>query len=192
VTFRVYAVCLSAALLLSACPKSRHAAPPPHAEPSRPEEMPTSGDDTAERTSLGSLASGACVIDRTGEDTLGVSALSAIDGNPDSGWVGPAQDLPQSLTVGLPVRTRVTSIGLRSTMKKPFRLRDARVEAANGNGPFATIATVTLKDSGGANVPLIWSVGCPIASAKRRAAEVPLAASLFELCSGESWCGWTK
>jgi len=56
--------------------------------------MPTSGDDTAERTSLGSLASGACVIDRTGEDTLGVSALSAIDGNPDSGWVGPAQDLP--------------------------------------------------------------------------------------------------
>src|SRR5450759_3292940 len=31
-----------------------------------------------------------------------------------------------------------------------------------------------------------------MAWAKRRAAEVPLAASLVELCSGESWCGWTR
>jgi hypothetical protein len=109
--------------------------------------MPTSGDDNVERTSLASLANGACLIDRTGEDYLRVSALSAIDGNSDSGWIGPAQDLPQSLTVGLPVLTRVTSIGLRSSMKRPFRLRDARVEAAKGEGSFTTIATVALKDA---------------------------------------------
>jgi len=48
------------------------------------------------------------------------------------------------------------------------------------------------RGAGGVNVPLTWSVGCPIDSAKSRAAEVPLGASLFELCSGESWCGCTK
>jgi len=108
--------------------------------------MPSSRDDSAERTSLASLANGACLIERTAEDNLGVSALNAIDGNPDSGWMGPAQDLPQSLTVGLPVLTRVTSIGLRSSMKTPYRLRDAHIEAAKGDGPFTTIATVALKD----------------------------------------------
>lgn len=144
---RAFVVCLAAALLLFACPRSREATPPRPAQPSRPEEMPTSGDDSAERTSLASLTAGACLIDRTGEDQLTVSALNAIDGNPDSGWVGPPQDLPQSLTVGLPVPTRVTSIGLRSSMKTPYRLRDVRVEAAKGDGPFATIATVALKDA---------------------------------------------
>jgi len=31
-----------------------------------------------------------------------------------------------------------------------------------------------------------------MASANSLAAEVPLAASLLELCSGESWCGWAR
>ncbi len=112
--------------------------------------MPTSGDDHDERTSLATLASGACLIDRTAEDKLDVSALNAIDGNPDSGWIGPAHDLPQSIIVGLPVLTRINSVGFRSTAKKPFRLRDARVEAAKGDGAFATIATVSLKDTANA------------------------------------------
>jgi len=51
---------------------------------------------------------------------------------------------------------------------------------------------MTPKGAGGVKVPLTWSVGCPVACAKRRAADVPLAASLFELCSGESWWGCTK
>ena len=43
--------------------------------------------------------------------------------------------------------------------------------------------------AGSENEPAIWSVGWPIDCAKSRAADAPLAASLFELCSGESWWG---
>lgn len=140
----------AALLLLSACPSShepatKSTAPPPAQK--RPEEMPSSSDDSVERTSLATLANGAVLIDRTGESYLELSALNLIDGNPDSLWLAPPHDMPQSVVVELATRTRVTSIGFRSVAKGDFHLRDARVEAMTANGAFATIATVKLTDS---------------------------------------------
>lgn len=140
----------AALLLLSACP-SRPVTPSksasaPHVQ-KRPEEMPSSSDDSVERTSLATLANGAVLVDRTGESFLELSALNLIDGNPDSFWLAPPQDMPQSAIIELAACTRVTSVGFRSVANGDFHLRDARVEAMTGNGPFATIATVKLTDS---------------------------------------------
>jgi F5/8 type C domain len=141
-----YRAALAAFLLLTACPgKQEHAISKP-AE-TAPPVTPTSSDDRDERNNLASLANGACVVERTGEAYLPVSALNLIDGNPDSYWSPPPHDLPQSITVALPARARIESIGLRSQAKGEHQLRDARVEASVGGGTFAAVADLSMKDT---------------------------------------------
>jgi len=144
---------LLALVLLAACPAAREPAQPaqpaqpPQATEAVPELQPSSSDDSEERNSLASLANGATVIERTGEGYLAVSAVNVIDGNPDGFWLAPPGDLPQSVTIGLPARTRITSVGLRSQATDAFHLRKARVEVASGEGAFQPVTDVTLKDS---------------------------------------------
>jgi hypothetical protein len=141
-----YSIALAALLLLTACPgKQESASSKPAA--AAPPIVATSSDDRDERHNLASLANGGCVVNRTGEAYLSVSAISVIDGNPDSYWSPPPHDLPQSITVALPARSKVESIGLRSHAQGPHHLHEARVEAAVGGGAFATIANVTMKDT---------------------------------------------
>lgn len=134
---------LLAGLLLAACPAAHEPAAPAQAAP---ELQPSSSDDREERNSLASLANGATVIDRTGEAYLALSAVNVIDGNPEGVWLAPPGDLPQSVTIGLPARTRITSVGLRSQAKDAFHLRKARVEGATADGTFQLVTEVTLKD----------------------------------------------
>src|ERR1700704_4407653 len=67
-----------------------------------------------------------------------------------------------------------------------------RSASADVNGLVGLKTNITPEGAGVENEPAIWSVEWPIACPNSRAAEVPLAASLLELCSGESWCGWTR
>jgi hypothetical protein len=130
-------------LLLTACP-SREPAKPAKLAPVKLE--PSSSDDRDERKNLAGLANGATVIDRTGEAYLAVTPVNLIDGNPDSYWMAPPQDMPQSATIALPVKSRLESVGLRSDAKGEFQLRTARLEAAIGDHPFAVVADLTLTD----------------------------------------------
>src|SRR5262249_33912754 len=114
--------------------------------PARLEELPSSSDDSVERTSLATLANGAVLADRTGEAFLEASAINLIDGNPDSVWMAPPNDMPQSVIIELAARTRITSVGFRSTAPGDFQLRDAKVEASSG-GAYKTIAEVKLADT---------------------------------------------
>jgi len=134
------------ALLLMAACQDRHESGASTTGPP-PQLLPASSDDRDERNNLASLANGACIVERTGEAYLRVSAMNVIDGNPDSYWLPPPHDLPQSITIALPARAHIESIGLRSQAKGDYQLRDARIEASLGDGAFATVATVALKDT---------------------------------------------
>lgn len=140
---------LAALLLLTACRRTHEPASLNRASTASPLLTESSSDDRDERHNLASLANGACLAERTGEAYLAVSAMNLIDGNPDSYWLGPPHDMPQSVTIALPARARIESIGVRSHTKADFELRDARLEASSGDGPFATVATITLKDAPG-------------------------------------------
>jgi hypothetical protein len=71
-------------------------------------------DDAQERTSIVSLTRGAVVVHRTGELLLDAAALRAIDGDPTSYWMAPPNDLPQSMIIALPARTRIDKVGVRT------------------------------------------------------------------------------
>src|SRR5258708_30502605 len=73
--------------------------------------------------------------------------MNFIDDRPCCYWLPPAHDLQQSITLARPSRARIESIGLRSQAKGDYQLRDARIEASLGDGAFATVATVALKDT---------------------------------------------
>ena len=91
--------------LLAACSKPVPPTPPPPIVPR---------SDADERVNLLNFAHGATVVSRTGELSLGESALAAIDGNPATSWTMVPDDLPQSVVVALPARSRIEQIGVRS------------------------------------------------------------------------------
>jgi hypothetical protein len=136
---------LAAFVLLCACPGKHEPAAPKEAE--APPITRSASDDRDERHNLASLPNGACVVERTGEAYLLVSAMNLIDGNPDTYWSPPPHDLPQSITVALPARARIESIGLRSQAGGDHHLHDARVEASLGEGAFATVANISLNEA---------------------------------------------
>jgi hypothetical protein len=74
----------------------------------------TTLDDSADRLSILTLPRGATVASRTGELILDTSAVRAIDADPLSFWMPPPADLPQSITIALPARTRIEKIGIRT------------------------------------------------------------------------------
>ncbi len=137
----------AAFVLLSACPGKHEAATSKQAE--APPITRSASDDRDERDNLAALPNGGCVVERTGEAYLLVSAMNLIDTNPDTYWSPPPHDLPQSITVALPARARIESIGLRSQASGDHHLRDARVEASLGDGAFATVANISLTDATG-------------------------------------------
>src|SRR6266571_8747227 len=76
--------------------------------------------DAAERLSLLDLAHGSTVVSRTGEVLLDFSALRAVDGDPGSFWLSPMHDLPQSMVIALPARSRIDRVGIRTLPKGAF------------------------------------------------------------------------
>lgn len=125
---------LFAFLLLAGCAKPE--APPP-APPT-----PVQDTDAAERLSLLDLAHGATVVSRSGEALLDVSALRAVDGEPGSFWTNPPHDLPQSMTVALPARSRIDKVGLRTAGKGGFTAKHVSFEGSDDGHTFHEIATI--------------------------------------------------
>ncbi len=104
-------------------------------------------DDSAERASLLDLAHGATVTDRTGEAMLEVSALRAIDGDPASFWMTPPHDLPQSMIIALPARSRIDKVGIRTIAKGGFTANHVAFECSLDGRAFTPLATIKSADT---------------------------------------------
>lgn len=116
--------------------------------PTAPASTPAAKDsDAAERVSLLDLAHGATVVSRTGEMMLELSALRAVDGDPGSYWMNPPHDLPQSLTVALPARSRIEKVGIRTLDKGGFTAGHVSFETSDDGKTFAPLATIKSADS---------------------------------------------
>lgn len=131
-------ITLVAALLLVQCAKSR---------PAAPAEQKKLVDDTHERMSLLDLTRGTAVLTRSGEAMLDLSALRAIDSDPGSFWMTPPGDLPQSMVVALPARSRVEQVGIRTVAGGGFTAKHVVFESSTDGRRFAPLITITSADS---------------------------------------------
>jgi hypothetical protein len=104
-------------------------------------------DDAAERLSLLDLAHGATVVERTGEATLEVSALRAIDGEPSSSWMSPPHDLPQSMVIAVPARSRIEKVGIRTIARGAFTANHVTFETSIDGRTFTRAITIKSADS---------------------------------------------
>jgi len=127
-------------LLLAACANDSPAPPP--GPPHKPISIPPPSD-AEERSSVLNVGRGATVVSRTGEALLDTSALAAIDGDPQTAWMNPPGDLPQSVVVALPAKTRIDSIGIRSDLKSPFAAKSVTFEASIDGRTFTPLGQVT-------------------------------------------------
>jgi len=130
------------ALFLAACTRSE-----PHST-SRPSVAEDKRfDDSAERLSLLELAHGGMVAARTGEAMLEVSALRAIDGEPGSFWMSPPHDLPQSMVIALPARSRIDKVGIRTQAKGTFTANHVAFETSIDGRTFTPAITIKSADT---------------------------------------------
>ena len=104
--------------------------------------------DANEHDNLASLANGGAVVDRTGEAYLDVSAVNLIDSNPQTYWLNPPHDLPQSVTIALPAPARVTRVGLRTAPGGDFAVRKAAIESSTDGRTFKPLGDVAPKEGG--------------------------------------------
>ena len=102
-------------------------------------------DDASERLSICDIARGGGVAARSGEAVLDFSAMQTIDGDPGSFWLTPLHDLPQSITIAMPSRTRIEKVGVRTTGKAGFTSNHLTFEISLDGREFSKIASVTSK-----------------------------------------------
>jgi len=98
--------------------------------------------DTDERTSILDIAHGATVVSRTGEAFLGASALRATDGHPGTFWMTPLADLPQSMVVALPSRSRIDRVGIRTFIEGGFAANRVAFEGSSDGKTFLPIIAI--------------------------------------------------
>jgi hypothetical protein len=136
-------VALALVAAAASCAKELPQAPQGQA-PSR--LRPVSGkapDDTLDRQTIMSLAHGATIVSRTGELLLENSALRIIDGDPLSVWMPPPSDVPQTITIGLPARTRIEKIGVRSDEIAPAN--HLQFEVSTDGAKYSPLATLAIQ-----------------------------------------------
>jgi len=132
------AIAVAAALVIG-CERHESAAAP------APEEKPL--DDAAERSSVLELAHGSTVIDRTGEIMLELSALCAIDGDRGSFWMNPPHDLPHSMAIALPGRSRIDRVGIRTSGRGAFTANHVTFESSLDGRTFTPVTTIKSANS---------------------------------------------
>jgi F5/8 type C domain len=138
---------LLSAFLLACSKKEPPVPPPPTPEQVRAAHIAEAPDDSAERNNLLNIARGAAVVSRTAEITLDNSALRAIDGDPRSDWLTPADDPVQTLTFSLGARSRLDEIGASSA--PPASAKNIRYESSLDGKTFTPLATQTLNQAWG-------------------------------------------
>ena len=129
-----------AVALLFAIACAKQEAPKPQAAPV---DQPVA--DTAERMSICDVARGGTIISRTGEAVLDISAMQTIDGDPNSFWMTPLRDVPQSITIALPARARIDKVGIRTTPKAGFGANHVSFESSVEGRVFSPLASITSK-----------------------------------------------
>lgn len=141
---------LLAVLLMTGSTKQEPAAPA-HPRPRSALSFQTKApDDTPERQSLLDLSRGASIESRTGESMLQFSALQAIDGDPGSWWATPPHDLPQSMIVALPARSRIDAVGIRTIEGGSYTARHVQFDVSLDGRRFTPLVTIKSADSGDA------------------------------------------
>jgi len=132
-----------AALVLLAALACKPAAPPPQdaaAPPPATSKQPTGPDDPNERANLLNFAHGATVVSRSGEWSLSLSALNAIDGELTSAWVMNAGDYPQSVTIALAARSRIERVGIATNRTPPVAIDSLTFESSLDGTTFTPLA----------------------------------------------------
>jgi F5/8 type C domain len=134
---------LAAALAFAAC-RQEPVVPdaPPKAQDIRQLVKHIAASDAPERESLTNIARGATILSRTGESLLLASAAQLIDGDPASYWMSPPRDLPQSIVIGLPARSRIDRVGLR-TPKEAYTANRVQFDASLDGRTWTRLAEVT-------------------------------------------------
>jgi hypothetical protein len=127
-----------ALILLFAMACAKQVTPPAHAA-----AIDAPPSDTDERLSLSDMAHGGTVVSRTGEALLDTSALQTIDGHPGSFWMTPVHDLPQTITIALPARSRIQKVGIRTVVKGDFSTNHLIFEASTDGRAFSQVASAT-------------------------------------------------
>ncbi|HJT17356.1 MAG TPA: discoidin domain-containing protein [Thermoanaerobaculia bacterium] len=87
------------------------------------------------------------MIDRTGELLLQTSALHAVDGDAGTFWMNPPGDLPQSMTIELPSRTRISRIGVQTEANGGFTANHVTFASSIDGRTFTPVMTIKAKDA---------------------------------------------
>ena len=100
--------------------------------------------DAQERGNLLNIALGASVVSRTGELTLDQSALRAIDGDPENGWISPPEDWRQTIVFALPALTHIEKIGVKTPRAPLFHVSAMQVDSSADGTTFSPLATLKI------------------------------------------------
>jgi len=90
-----------------------------------------------------SLVRGASVVSRTAELTLEQTPARMIDGEPESAWTTPANDIQQSATFSLPAPARITGIGTTTLARLAYAASKVRFESSLDGVTFKPLLTQT-------------------------------------------------
>jgi hypothetical protein len=132
----VNARALAIALLAAACSKS--AAPPASAAASKT----AAHAGAPELPNVLEVSRGACLVSRTGEAHLRVSAQRAIDGDSATRWLTPPGDPQQTAVYALGARARIQRVGLVTSALESAAARDIRFEFSDDGEHFVRPMTI--------------------------------------------------
>jgi hypothetical protein len=123
-------IALTSILVLSACDRST-------TEPPEPAILRDSGSN------LLTMLNGATVVARTGEASLGLSAIHAIDGDHSTVWATPPGDLQQTVTIALGREAVIQRIGIHfGSLRASLPARALLFEGSSGGTEFAPLGTI--------------------------------------------------
>lgn len=98
-----------------------------------------------EAGNLLTLARGASVLERTGENMLTTSAAHAIDGDAESHWQMPNGGASQTMTVALAAPTRITRLGVMTTKEADGVPQKVQFAESNDAQTWRGVATIEPK-----------------------------------------------
>src|SRR5205807_5472056 len=86
-------------------------------------------------------------VARTGEVMLDFSPLRTIDGDPNTFWMNPPGDLPQSMTFALAIRSRIDKVGIRTMQGGGFTAGHVTFEGSADGHTFTPLITMKSADT---------------------------------------------
>jgi hypothetical protein len=141
----------SSAVLLLLCTLAACEKPPPPAPPSQsalPEYGPAVVEPGIETDNLLDITTGAAVVSRSGDLTLDFSAVYAIDGMLETGWVSAPGASDETLVFSLLAPSRVKQAGLTAAVADQ-RPESVRFEGSIDGVRWHELATLKVQNTNG-------------------------------------------